>query len=146
MPVLIAVWFALVGGLAALAGLAGMRRVRRLRRHGLTTWAVAVPAPAVRGSRPDALLSPGPPSAVRSRQVLIQYPLADGRVIERMAPSSARKSVSLQPGQKVLVWYDPNDPDDILVYGRWGRAADRAFVTAGVLLVLIGVAVATFGH
>ena len=57
MPVLIAVWFALVGGLAALAGLAGMRRVRRLRRHGLTAWAVAVPAPAVRGSRPDALLS-----------------------------------------------------------------------------------------
>ena len=31
MPVLIAVWFALVGGLAALVGLAGMRRVRRLR-------------------------------------------------------------------------------------------------------------------
>jgi hypothetical protein len=146
MPVLIAVWFALVGGLAALAGLAGMRRVRRLRRHGLTTWAVAVPAPAVRGSRPDALLSPGPPSAVRSRQVLIQYPLADGRVIERMAPSSARKSVSLQPGQKVLVWYDPNDPDDILVYGRWGRTADRAFVIAGALFVLLGAAVATFGH
>lgn len=54
--------------------------------------------------------------------------------------------MSLQPGQKVLVWYDPNDPDDVLVYGRWGRAADRAFVTAGALFVLIGVAVATFGH
>ena len=52
----------------------------------------------------------------------------------------------MQPGQKVLVWYDPNDPDDVLVYGRWGRAADRAFVTAGMLFVLIAAAVATFGH
>ena len=146
MPVLIAVWFALVGGLAALTGLSGMRRVRRLRRHGLTAWAVAVPAPAVRGSRPDALLSAGPQPAERSRQVLIQYTLADGRVIERIAPSSARKSASLQPGQKVLVWYDPSDPDDILVYGRWGRTADRAFVTAGALFVLIAAAVATLGH
>jgi hypothetical protein len=35
----------------------------------------------------------------------------------------------------VLIWYDPTDPDDILIYGRWGHAADRAFLAAGTLLV-----------
>jgi hypothetical protein len=46
----------------------------------------------------------------------------------------------------VLLWYDPDDPDDALVYGRWGRAADRAFVAAGALLVVIGAGIAVFGH
>jgi len=34
MVIVIGVWFALAGGLAALAGLTAMRRARRLRRGG----------------------------------------------------------------------------------------------------------------
>ena len=45
-------------------------------------------------------------------------------------------------GQKVLVWYDAEDPGDILVYGRWGRAADWAFVAAGAVAVLGGLILA----
>jgi hypothetical protein len=113
------------GGLALLAGLSGMHRVRRLRRSGVATWALAVAPP----TSEDV---PGSP-----RQVLLQYTLADGRVFERIALAVKRKAV-LYPGQKVLVWYDPNDPDDVLVYGRWSRSVDRAFVAVGTALVLLG--------
>ena len=44
----------------------------------------------------------------------------------------------------MLVWYDPEDPGDVLVYGRWGRGIDRAFVAAGTLFVLIGGWIALF--
>jgi hypothetical protein len=113
------------GGLAVLAGLSGMHRVRRLRRTGLATWALTSAPPAS-----DDV--PGSP-----RQVLLQYTLADGRVFERSALAANRKA-ALHPGQKVLVWYDPKDPDDVLVYGRWGRSADRVFVAAGTVLVVLG--------
>jgi hypothetical protein len=136
MLILFGILLAVPGGLAALAGLSGMRRVRRLRRHGVATWALAVAPPA----------SANRQSAGSPRQQVIQYTLADGRVLEQMTPAPARRSASLQPGQKVLVWYDPEDPSDVLVHGRWGRAADRAFVTAGALLVLAGAGIAVFGH
>lgn len=42
----------------------------------------------------------------------------------------------------MLVWYDPEDPQDILVYGREGRFIDRAFLTAGLIFVLIGAGIA----
>jgi hypothetical protein len=42
----------------------------------------------------------------------------------------------------VLVWYDPADPQEVLVYGREGRIANRLFLAAG--LVLIGVGIALF--
>ena len=45
-------------------------------------------------------------------------------------------------GQKVLVWYDPADPQDVLVYGRDGRIADLGFVLAGTVFVLAGAAIA----
>jgi hypothetical protein len=113
------------GCLALLAGLSGMSRVRRLRRGGVATWALTV-AP------PTSEQAPGTP-----RQVLLQYTLADGQVFERIALAVKRRA-TLHPGQKVLVWYDPKDPGDVLVYGRWGRSADRAFVLAGAALVLLG--------
>jgi Protein of unknown function (DUF3592) len=125
MSIVIGAWFALAGGLAALAGLAGMRRVRHLRRHGRSAWATAVPAA-------------GEPA----RRTMIQYALADGRVMEQLSPQPARRSASLRPGQSVLVWYDPADPQDVLVYGREGRLSDRAFTVAGLLLILAGAAVA----
>jgi hypothetical protein len=127
--IVIGAWFAVAGGLAVLAGLTGMRRVRRLRREGVATWAAFMEPPPVR---------PGEPPDDSPRPAVIRYTLADGRVIERIAPSPARKTVPPGPAQKVLVWYDPEDPQDILVYGREGRFIDRAFLAAGLLFVLIG--------
>jgi hypothetical protein len=75
---------------------------------------------------------------------LLQYTLADGRVMERAAPA-ARKSAALEPGQRVLIWYDPEDPDDVLVYGHWGRASDRALLAAGAICVLAGLGLAVAG-
>jgi hypothetical protein len=69
--------------------------------------------------------------------MLIRYALPDGQVYERITLAEAGRA-SLEPGQKVLVWYDPEDPADVLVYGRWGRSIDRAFVAGGTLFVLIG--------
>jgi Protein of unknown function (DUF3592) len=136
MPILIGVLFALPGGLAVLAGLSGLHRARRLRRGGSSAWAVAVPLPVPAGQRPE-----GPPD-----RVLLQYSLADGRVVEQIAPRRARKPGSLQPGQQVLVWYDPEHPREMLVYGREGRASDLAFVIAGTLFILLGVGLAALGH
>ena len=136
MLILFGAWAAVAGGVAALAGLAGLRRVRRLRRDGVTAWAVLVPAPVPAGQR----------DADVPRQMLLRYALADGRLVERPAPAAGRKPVPAGPGRKVLIWYDPADPDDVLVYGRWGRAADRAFLAAGMLLILIGTAVAVAGR
>ena len=60
--------------------------------------------------------------------------LDDGRVIERVQPRTVRRSAASRPGERVLVWYDPADPADILVYGRDGRWSDRAFLTVGAAL------------
>jgi Protein of unknown function (DUF3592)/Mu transposase, C-terminal len=136
MSILIGIWFALVGGLAVLAGLSGMRHGRRLRRDGLSTWAIAVPPPVLASDRPG-----GSP-----RRTLIRYTLTDGRVVERISPEPARRAASLRPGQKVLVWYDPEDPQDVLVYGREGRFADRAFLAVGVLFMIVGTGTAAFIH
>ena len=133
---MIGVWFALAGGVAALAGLTGMRRVRRLRRGGSPVWAVALPGPVSKDEGPGE--SPG--------RTVIQYTLADGRVVERVSPGSARKAAMLLPGQRVLVWYDPDDPYEVLVYGREGRAADLAFVVAGALFIMLGAGLAAVGH
>jgi hypothetical protein len=136
MPIVIGVWFALAGGLAALVGLTGMRRARRLRHGGSPVWAVALPRPAALDGGTD-----GPPG-----RTVIQYTLADGRVMERISPVSARNAAMLRPGQKVLVWYDPDDPQDVLVYGREGRVADPAFVIAGALFIVLGAGIAALSH
>ncbi len=36
----------------------------------------------------------------------------------------------------VLIWYDPADPQDVLVYGHQGRASDLAFMIVGAALIL----------
>jgi hypothetical protein len=135
MLIIFGVWVAIAGGVAVLAGLSGLRRVRRLRRNGETTWALPVTEPAAEDQPPS-----GSP-----RRMLLQYTLADGRVLERSARAQARKSASLRPGEPVLVWYDPRDPDDILIYGRWGRVSDRVFVTGGTMFVVLGAAMAIIG-
>ena len=70
---------------------------------------------------------------------LAQYRLTDGQILERIVPAAGLRTALLRAGQKVLVWYDPGD---VLVYGRWGRAADWAFMATGAVLVLTGLILA----
>jgi len=122
-------WLALAGAIACLAGLAGARRRRRLRNSGLTTWAMVLPTP----SAPEE-------GRHGSSEVSVQFVLDDGRVIERTHGKSRR--AALQPGRRVLVWYDPADPGDVLVYDSDSRWSDRVFLALGVVLVVVGVVLA----
>jgi hypothetical protein len=133
MLIMIGFLLAAPGALAVLAGACAMHRARRLRRAGVATWARTVDAPA----------SGDWQAAGTPRQLLIQY-AAEGRMFERLTLARAGRKAALEPGQTVLVWYDPEDPGDVLVYGRWGRGIDRAFVAAGTLFVLIGGWIALF--
>ncbi len=128
--VVIGLVFAFVGGVAALAGLTARGRVRRLRRSGRSAWAMVVPAPRDAGS---------------PRRNLVQYPLEDGRVIERLCPQPIRKAATPAAGQKVLVWYDPADPTDVLVNGWDGRYGNLAFLAVGLFFIVFGMGMA-FGH
>jgi predicted RNA-binding Zn ribbon-like protein len=125
MPVAIGVWFGIVGALVALAGLTSRQRARRLWRDGVSVWATVVPAPAsdVPGS------------------TYAQYALPDGRVLERPIPSRA---VPLHPGEKVLIWYDPADPGEMLVRGRDTRVSDGVFMLSGALLILVATGIGVF--
>jgi hypothetical protein len=133
MSIGVGVLLAIVGSLAILAGATGLRRLRRLRRQGVSVWAMAVPLPAPAGELAD-----------RSR-ILLQYTLEDGRVVERIAASTAHRGGALEPGRRVLIWYDPADPEDMLVFGRDRGRSDWAFMTAGMLLIVVGVTVAVLG-
>lgn len=132
--VVVGVWFALAGAVAALAGLYGIRRSWRLRHDGIRTWGMAVRPPVPPGQEPDG---PG-------GQLLIQYTLVDGRVMERLTPRPARRKAAPRLGQPVAVWYNPEDPDEILVYGRETRLSDLTLLLAGVGFILIGSGLAAF--
>jgi len=121
-------WLALAGAITIVAGLGGARRRHRLRSRGLTAWAMVLPTP----TDPDDRVSGSAP-------VSVQFALDDGRVIERRHARPARRSAALSPGERVLIWYDPADPGDVLVYGSDGRWSDWLFLTAGALLVIVGV-------
>jgi Protein of unknown function (DUF3592) len=130
MPIVIGLCFAFPGFVAALAGLTARSRVRRLRRSGRTAWAMVVP---------------GPRDAESPRRNLIQYPLEDGRVIERLCPLPIRKAAAPAAGQKVLVWYDPADPTDVLVNGWDGRYGNLVFLAVGMAFLALGISMA-LGH
>jgi Protein of unknown function (DUF3592) len=117
---------AITGVPAVIVGLFARRRTRQLRRDGVRVWAVAMHRPRDDGGQ----------------LVTLQYRLADGRVVEESAPPRARRRAPLLPGNKVLIWYDPADPAEILVYGREGRVADMAFVVVGAILALAGTVIA----
>ena len=127
MPVVIGLCFAFPGFVAALAGLTARSRVRRLRRRGRTAWAIVVP---------------GPRDTESPQRNLIQYPVEDGRVIERLCPQPIRKAAAPSAGQKVLVWYDPADPTDFLVNGWDGRYGNLAFLAVGVSFLAFGISMA----
>lgn len=126
MAVAIGVWIALAGALALLVGVSARRRVWRLKRDGIKVWAEAIHRPL-----PDG-----------EQHVMLQYTLADGRVLEMAART--RRAAPLAPGQKVLVWYNADDPAEVLVYGRDGRASDLVFISIGLAFLLAGVAIAIF--
>jgi hypothetical protein len=136
MSVIYGVWFAFAGAVAALAGLSAMHRKRRLRRSGLTAWAMVVASPV----DPDA------PRRDQPLRISVQFDLPDGRVIERTCAESGGNSPTLIPGQRVLVWYDPADPGEVLVYGRGRKRADQAFLAAGVVSVMLGAGIAVFAR
>jgi hypothetical protein len=119
MATVLGIWFALAGVISAIVGLTGKRRVKRLRRDGVQAWAVVVPSHPADGER----------------EVALQYTLPDGRVLEKY---SAERIGALLPGERVLIWYDPADPLDVIVRGREGRAADLVFVVAGAALLAAG--------
>jgi hypothetical protein len=124
---------AFAGSVAALAGVTARSRVRRLRRSGRTASAMVVPSPIPEGDGGSA------------RRNMIQYPLEDGQVIERLCPRPIRKAGSPAVGQSVPIWYDPADPTDVLVNGWDGRFADRVLLAVGVCFIVFGLSVA-FGH
>jgi hypothetical protein len=123
-------WICLAGGIAALTGWTGMRRTRRLRRTGATAWAMVLPFPGEPEDRPGRA----------DRRTLVQFSLGDGRIVEHSCAPS-RRAAALRPGTKILVWYDPADPSDVLVYGRHGRS-DAAFAAAGLGLIVVGAMIA----
>src|SRR5581483_2149056 len=133
VPAVTGIWMAVAGAVAALAGLSGSRRIRRLRATGLTAWAVAVPRPVSADRRRG-----------RAGRVPFQYELADRRVLERVVFVTGKTAASLRAGEKVLLWYDPGDPQDVLVSGREGRISDTVLVIAGMLFILAGAGIAVF--
>ncbi|HTU72024.1 MAG TPA: DUF3592 domain-containing protein [Trebonia sp.] len=128
MAIAVGVWIALAGALALLVGVTARRNVRRLRSTGVKAWGTAVHRPV--------------PDHPRGQRVTLQYTLADGRVLERPLP--ARRAARLSAGEKVLLWYDPGDPTDVLIYGRDARTSDLAFILIGLAFLVIGTTIAAF--
>jgi hypothetical protein len=126
MSIMVAIVLALAGAVALLAGVADRRRSGRLRSTGAAAWAMAIARPG-----PDA------ERTARQRPYL-QYTIGDGRVVEQVCPGSIRKAARLKPGERVLVWYDPANPADVLVFGRDTRRSDWAFIITGLAFILIG--------
>lgn len=119
MVTVVGIWLALSGAVPALAGLSALHRVRRLRRHGAQAWAAAVPDSSPGGERGTAL----------------QYRLPDGRTLEKLG---AGKAADLLPGERVLIWYDPADPRDILIGSCDRRRSDLVLAVIGAVLVAAG--------
>jgi hypothetical protein len=114
-----------VGLLAAVVGLTSQRNAERLRGFGRSAWGLVIAPP------PDN----EPPEIA-----MIQYSLPDGRVLERSCRQPARKSLALRTGEQVLIWYDIANPAEILIKRRDGHLSDRAFVAAGLAVMLLGIA------
>jgi hypothetical protein len=116
MATVLGIWIGLAGALPMLVGVTGMLRVRRLRHRGVQAWAVATPGEAGGG-------------------LTLSYTLSDGRAVEKIAGA---KRAAVLPGERVLIWYDPADPLDVLIQGRRGRASNLMFVLTGAVFVAIG--------
>ncbi|MGD3112367.1 hypothetical protein [Streptomyces sp. YGL11-2] len=121
--------FAAFGGLvAALAGAYGLRQTRRLTRTGVRARALVKNPP---GRAAGEVPPPRP---------LLQFTTDDGRVMEIVCPAPSTRRHPLRDGDRVSVTYDPADPRTALVHGRERLALDRAFLTAGTLIVALSLA------
>ncbi|MCM2423031.1 DUF3592 domain-containing protein [Streptomyces sp. RKAG293] len=115
---------AISGVVVSLAGLAGLRAIRLIGGVGAEARAL------VKRTGPAAT-----DSAVRP---LLQFTVADGRVVEISSPVPASRRRPLTDGSLVRVRYDPVDPRDVVVVGRERRGLEYALVGIGALFVLIG--------
>ncbi|MGD0559198.1 MAG: DUF3592 domain-containing protein [Streptosporangiaceae bacterium] len=116
----IGVWFGLAGGLAVLVAVTSRVRTRRLCRSGVQVWGTAVS---------------GVSDVSDGGRVLVRYALPDGALLERPTTDPLRKSRALLPGQRVLVWYDPADPWESIVFGRDGKLSDGVLLTVGLAMI-----------
>lgn len=120
--VVLAACTALGGLVALLAGAYGLRQKRRLAAAGQ----IAV-----------ALVKPTRPGLNRP---LLQFGTADGRVVEVVSPRPPGRWPPLTPGGHVRLAYDIENPREIMLLGRERLGLDHAFVAAGAILVVCGIA------
>jgi Protein of unknown function (DUF3592) len=125
MSIEIAIWLVGVGAFAAIVGLTSLRQAQRLRDSGHSAWGLVIAPPAGRDSEPPAV-------------ALIQYALPDGRVLEHNCRQPGRRSSAFRLGEKVLLWYDPANPAEVLVHRRDGHRSDWTFFAIGTLVILLG--------
>lgn len=111
------------GALSLIAGVTDRRRVRRIRAGGETAWATIVPAP----KHPEY-----EPSAYRP---LLRFRTADGRPVEVFSPRPPSRRRPLTEGRKILVYFDPADPAQVVMHGGRDRA-DLAFIALGAAAIV----------
>ncbi|MGY5123669.1 hypothetical protein [Streptomyces nigrescens] len=116
------------GLLAMLAGAYGLRQARRVRRTGVRVEALV--------KRPPGSASDEPAQA----RPLLQFATADDRVLEVACPVTPSHRRPLNDGDHVLVLYDPADPRTVVVHDLERRGLERAFITAGALVMLLALA------
>ncbi|MCX3064232.1 DUF3592 domain-containing protein [Streptomyces beihaiensis] len=110
-----------MGGLiAVLAGAYGLQRTRRVRTVGNVV---------------EALVKPPPQGTERP---LLQFRTLEGRVVEVVSPVPSTRRRPLRAGSSVSVAYDTDDPRDTVLLGAERPGADRGFMFAGAVLVLLG--------
>lgn len=111
------------GALSLIAGVLDRRRIRRIRADGETAWATIVGAPR----HPEY-----EPSAYRP---LLRFDTADGRPVEVFSPLPPSRRRPLTEGRKILVYFDPADPTQVVLHGSRDRA-DLAFIGLGAVAIL----------
>jgi hypothetical protein len=111
------------GVVSVVAGVTGRRRSRRIRGEGETAWATIVPAPR----HPEY-----EPSAYRP---LLRFRTSDGRAVEVFSPLPPTRGRPLVEGQKVLVYFDPAEPTQVLLHAGRERA-DIVFIVLGAVAIV----------
>ncbi|MFJ3952428.1 DUF3592 domain-containing protein [Streptomyces libani] len=120
------------GLLAVLAGAYGLRQARRVQRTGVRVEALVKRRP---GSAPDEPAHPRP---------LLQFATEDDRVLEVVCPVAPSRRRPLNDGDHILVRYDTDDPRTVVVDNLERRGLERAFITAGALVMLLSLAMVAF--
>ncbi|WP_416960974.1 DUF3592 domain-containing protein [Streptomyces sp. Agncl-13] len=112
------------GAVALLTGLVGLHRIRRLGRAGVDVWAL--------------VKRTGPIAGEDDRRPVLQYTTEDGKVMEVGSPVPASRRQPLADGSHVLVRYDPEDPRELVLYGRERAIWEYAMAGVGAVFILLG--------